>query len=289
MKKLLLLTPLFIIIGLAIGVGASLIYAQLTYRPDFDIAETYQSSSFTTINQTTGNAEVFAIKNNIISNILKISLDKNTSSRFSLYSMRLDGSDILAINSDQIFTTASIYKLFVVYSMIHAVEEGRATWGTALNGTTLEICFEKTIEISDNDCPEAWIRRVGEQTINREIQDLGVLKNTKFTGTNNTTTAEDIANFLLKLQDNETISEDSRQKLIDAMLNNQYREGIPAKIPQTSADVASKVGFLGSLLHDAAIVFPKDGSPYILVILTYQRNWQTVADASELIYSLYNL
>jgi beta-lactamase class A len=208
--------------------------------------------------------------------------------RYAVYAAKVDGSDVISVNAEEVYLTASIYKLFVAYSMMRAVDEGKATWSTALNGMMLEVCFEKMIEISDNECAEAWIRRVGERTINNEIQALGVLKNTKFTGVNNATTAEDVANFLSVLYDRWQFPSELMDKLVGSMTINRYRDGIPAGVGD-AASVANKVGFLGGLLHDAAIVFPKDEErePYVLVVLTQGKSWRTIADISRVVELYY--
>ena len=55
--------------------------------------------------------------------------------------------------------------------------------------------------------------------------------------------------------------------MLEIMLDQQYRSGIPAGLPK-AARVAHKTGNISTVHHDAGIVFLEDRKPYVLVILT---------------------
>lgn len=191
------------------------------------------------------------------------------------------GTPLVSISTDEQFTAASTYKLYVAYSMISAVESGRATWNSSLNGTTLSACFSTMIVDSDNDCPVAWLERYGFDSVNEEVQAAG------FTGTNiedsnMLTTASDLTDYLTRLYGGTLYSDGSRQRLLECMETQIYRSGIPAGIGENGT-VADKVGFLDGLLHDAAIVYSDKGD-YSMVILTDGSSWDAIAEAASTIY-----
>jgi beta-lactamase class A len=75
--------------------------------------------------------------------------------------------------------------------------------------------------------------------------------------------------------------------MMDIMLDQQYRSGIPAGLPK-AARVAHKTGNISTVHHDAGIVFLDGRKPYVLVILTQFRadkaRGTAVADVSRDIY-----
>ncbi|WP_240542214.1 serine hydrolase [Bifidobacterium felsineum] len=162
------------------------------------------------------------------------------------------GKSKLQINADAVTTSASTYKLFVAYSMIHAVESGDLTWDSTLNGMTLSSCMATMIVDSDNDCPEAWLTRYGFDSLTEQAHEIGA-NNTNFQYGDMTTTANDLATVLKGYYSNSIVSADSANHLFELMGEQVYREGIPTGIGSDGV-VQDKVGFLDSLLNDAAIV-----------------------------------
>lgn len=191
------------------------------------------------------------------------------------------GKSKIQIDADTAMTSASTYKLFIAYSMIHAVETGQVTWDSALNGMTLSSCMATMIINSDNSCPEAWLARYGFSTVTQQAHDIGAA-NTNFVPYGMTTTANDLATVLKGFYSNSIASPDSTDQLFSLMETQVYREGIPAGIGSDGV-VQDKVGFMDGLLHDAAIVRSDKGA-YAMVIMTDGSSWNKIAQASLLIY-----
>lgn len=185
-----------------------------------------------------------------------------------------------SVNGDKKYTPASTYKLFVAYSVLKKIEAGEWTWGGRMAGYNLEYCFDIMIINSDNTCAEAFGNTLGWKNIEAQMRDLG-LKNTTLNSGAFISTANDELLFMTKLGRGEILSQASRDKLIDVMKRQVYRDGIPAG---TGVPVADKVGFLFGLLHDAALVYSPNGT-YALVILTNGSSWQQIADAAARIES----
>ncbi|KAB7788936.1 beta-lactamase [Bifidobacterium cebidarum] len=191
------------------------------------------------------------------------------------------GKSKLQINADEVTTSASTYKLFVAYSMIHAVESGDLTWDSPLNGMTLSSCMATMIVDSDNDCPEAWLSLYGFDALTEQAHEIGA-NNTNFRYGDMTTTANDLATVLKGYYSNSIVSADSANHLFELMGEQVYRDGIPTGIGSDGV-VQDKVGFLDSLLNDAAIVRCDKGD-YAMVIMTDGSSWHKIAQASLLIY-----
>lgn len=188
-------------------------------------------------------------------------------------------------NGDRQFTTASTYKLFVAYSTLLRIENGSWSWSDQITGgRDLTRCFDDMIVKSDNPCADALLRKIGFSQITNEAKAIGATR-TSFLGTDGiTSTANDEALLLSLLQTGQILNQQSsRNTFISALQRNIYRQGIPAGIP--SATVANKVGFLDAWLHDAAIVTAPTGT-YVLVILTENSSWATIADLARQIETL---
>lgn len=183
------------------------------------------------------------------------------------------------------YTTASTYKLFVAYSTLRRVEAGTWQWTDQIHGgRDLAKCFDDMIVKSDNECAHAMLDKIGFREITNEARAIGAV-NTSFLGNNGIkSTAEDEAVLLALLYSNQILSQQaSRDRFVDALKRNIYRQGIPKGVP--GATVANKVGFLDALLHDAAIVYSPTGN-YVLVILTEGASWANIAELTREIEAL---
>ena len=55
--------------------------------------------------------------------------------------------------------------------------------------------------------------------------------------------------------------------MLEILLDQRFKSGIPAGLPR-AARVAHKTGNIGTVHHDAGIVYLEGRRPYVLVILT---------------------
>jgi len=183
------------------------------------------------------------------------------------------------------YTTASTYKLFVAYSTLLRVESGQWHWSDPINGgRNLTQCFEDMIQLSDNECAVALLKKVTTKSLTEEAHAIGAV-NTSFMVSNSIkSTAEDESLLLSLLESGQILSQQSsRDVWIASMRKNVYRQGIPKGI--TSAVVADKVGFLDAWLHDASIVYSPKGT-YVLIIMTENASWANIAELAGQIETL---
>jgi beta-lactamase class A len=107
-------------------------------------------------------------------------------------------------------------------------------------------------------------------------------------GLNNEVTANGLLKLLRMLADGKAYSQQSCEAMLEILLDQQYRSGIPAGLPK-AARVAHKTGNISTVHHDAGIVFLDGRKPYVLVILTQfaaeQGRGTAVAEVSRDIFT----
>ena len=95
---------------------------------------------------------------------------------------------------------------------------------------------------------------------------------------NNVTTAYGMMKVMEAVYGSDVVADSSRQEMMDILKAQHYNSMIPAGLPDDVV-IAHKTGSITRIAHDAAIVFPPDSPPFVLVILT--RGWDQHAEASE--------
>lgn len=109
-------------------------------------------------------------------------------------------------------------------------------------------------------------------------------------GMNNTTTARALMIILTRLAGREVVSRSASDEMLAILRAQKFAEGIPAGVPaDRGVKVAHKTGWFPGVYHDAAIVEPPRGKPFVLVVLTRgikddRRAHRLVADITRLVY-----
>lgn len=174
-------------------------------------------------------------------------------------------------------TPASLYKLYVADIVYTKAANNQLDLNSvAVPGKTISDCIDVMIVRSDNPCAIALADMVGREANDGFLADQGFGSTTLQRATM-ATTANDMANFLLKLHSGRLINSSSTKTLLSHMNRQIYRSGIPAG---SAGTVANKVGFIDALNHDAAIVYHPKGT-YALVIMTSGSNFANIADLSR--------
>ena len=163
--------------------------------------------------------------------------------------------------------------------------------------TVRELAFWM-ITKSSNLATNLLVEIVGVPTIQHALDELeidgvrvlrGVEDQAAFeAGLNNEVTANGLLKLLRLIADGRAYSKKSSDEMLNIMLEQQYRSGIPAGLPK-AARVAHKTGNISTVHHDAGIVYVEDRKPYVLVILTQfpaeSGRGTAVADVSRDIYN----
>jgi beta-lactamase class A len=159
--------------------------------------------------------------------------------------------------------------------------------------------MERMIVRSSNLATNALVALVGADRANATAHGLGathirVLRGVEDikaydAGLNNTTTSADLAVLLEKIERREALGAASAQLMKEILLRQELNGEIPAGLPP-GTPVAHKTGSITATLHDAAIVYPRNRKPYVLVVLTrniprQETARQLIADISRLTWN----
>ena len=136
--------------------------------------------------------------------------------------------------------------------------------------------MDRMITRSSNLATNLLIREVDPRRVTGTLRALGadsmeVLRGVEDipafeAGLSNTTTARDLALVMEALVEDDRVSAAGREEMLDILRRQHFRENIPAGLPP-GTDVANKTGWITGINHDAAVVFPRDAPPYVLVVL----------------------
>jgi len=142
------------------------------------------------------------------------------------------------------------------------------------------------IEFADARRVTATMRQLGADSIEvlRGVEDLKAYE----AGLSNTTTARDLGVILTALAEGRAAGELSTAAMLAILEHQEFNEGIPAGLPPGTR-VAHKTGWITAIDHDAAIVYPDGGPPYVLVVLVrgiedHDVSSRLIATLSEITY-----
>jgi beta-lactamase class A len=120
----------------------------------------------------------------------------------------------------------------------------------------------------------------------RGVEDIPAYR----AGLINTVTAHDLAVVMAAIAQDKAASPVSCKAMLAILLKQEFADGIPAGLPPNTP-VAHKTGWVDGLVdHDAAIVYPPSGTPYVLVVLHQGSAGDSVtrrltADISRLVWA----
>jgi len=115
------------------------------------------------------------------------------------------------------------------------------------------------------DSATALTRTLGttRMVVRRGVEDGPAFR----AGLNNVTTAADLAALMVAIATDRAASPEACAWMRDVLLAQHWNDAIPVGLP-TGTRIAHKTGNITAVEHDAAIVYPVDGAPYVLVVLT---------------------
>jgi beta-lactamase class A len=155
---------------------------------------------------------------------------------------------------------------------------------------TLGELNELMIAHSSNFATNLMLKQLDAKVVNATAHRLGARNMTVLRGVedgkafakglNNMTTARDLGVLLTGIERGTVASPRSCAAMKTVLLHQEFSTEIPAGLP-AGVPVAHKTGWITGVLHDAAIVYPPQRSPYVLVVLT--RNIPKQQDAQTLI------
>jgi beta-lactamase class A len=138
------------------------------------------------------------------------------------------------------------------------------------------------------DSVQATMERLGVRTMKvlRGVEDLQAYRK----GLNNTVTARDLGTLLAAMAQGKAVSASADSQMVQILLDQEFNEMIPAGLPE-GARAAHKTGQITGIHHDAGIVYPAEGGPYVIVILTegFLRDTESARIGSEISHIVYGV
>ncbi|MBO6574793.1 MAG: serine hydrolase [Rhodothermales bacterium] len=209
-------------------------------------------------------------------------------------------------NGDRLFHAASTMKVPVMIEVFRRVEEGawslddslvvRNSFSSIVDGSTYAIgddsddtiygllgrpmavreLVTNMIVVSSNLATNLLIDELGAETVQATSEALGTTHMRTLRGVedlkafeqglSNQATSEDLATLMLTLMEGHAVSRRADAEMVDILKAQEFNEMIPAGLPP-DAQAAHKTGQITAIHHDAAIVYPEEGEPFVLVIL----------------------
>ena len=159
--------------------------------------------------------------------------------------------------------------------------------------------LQRMIVRSSNLATNQLIAMVGAESVTALIRKLGGQRMTVLRGVEdgkafergmiNVATARDLSILLGAIKDSRPEIGSHSRDMVDILLAQELNEKIPAGLPP-GVRVAHKTGEITAHSHDAAIVYPANRKPYVLVVLTRgipdsKVSAALIADISRLVYT----
>ncbi len=166
---------------------------------------------------------------------------------------------------------------------------------------TIRSLVEAMITVSSNLATNLLIELVQAQNVMHTLAQLGV-HNMKVlrgvedgkayqAGLNNRTDAYDLMLTLEALVQNRAASPAACQEMIAILQRQKFRENIPAGLPAGTL-VGNKTGSITAIDHDAAIIFPPERQPCLMVVLTrgiadHEQAHETIANIARRLHAAF--
>ena len=141
---------------------------------------------------------------------------------------------------------------------------------------TISELIYQMITVSSNLATNLLIDFLGAESVQETVNSLGapgmqVLRGVEDLkaferGLSNSTTARALATLLKAISQGKAVSPAADSNMVAVLLSQTFNEMIPAGLP-ANVRTAHKTGQITRIHHDAAIVYPPNSPPYVLVIL----------------------
>jgi beta-lactamase class A len=191
-----------------------------------------------------------------------------------------EGNPLIDANSNEHYFMASIYKLYVAYIGYQKLDEG--AWlddANYLDDMSRTKCLDEMIRSSHSPCGEKIMAEIGKTNVQAKLDEYG-LENTSFKEFE--TSSADVTNVLIRLQKGLDLSPASRQKMMDSMLGQTYRDALAKGFGDWKT--YDKVGFREqNEYHDVGIVVNPEGKWYVVSVLTNRAGTNNIADLAHTI------
>lgn len=196
------------------------------------------------------------------------------------------------------FPAASLYKLVLLSAVLKEVEQDRIDEGETIASTkthlkevyggidfgyedapekinyTIREAMSRVGRISDNFAAIMLTDRLSQLPhkdgenglLYQMVSELG-MTHTDFSTDPIQTNAQDVGTFFKRLNNGQVVSQKTSDGLAGLLSLSRINDRLPAKLP-ADVKVIHKTGELSRVRHDAGIIYPTAGNPYVLVVLS---------------------
>lgn len=231
-----------------------------------------------------------------------------TPATVGFYAENLQTGQAVSANADLRVESASLYKLFVLYSTYAQMSSGQISPNETISlshaafvgdpynewpegtSTTVSCATQYMIEVSSNSAAEMLLERDGgPDRVNADMKALG-LTHSEITDDAAYTSAGDVAHLLKLILTKRAVNPAASGGMLQLLLQQRRNDRLPMVLPP-GIPVAHKTGELTNLRNDAGIVFAPSG-PYLFAALVsnaqnegYARD--TIQDLARVVYTAF--
>ncbi len=237
---------------------------------------------------------------------------RDTKASWGIVVKNLKTDESFSLNEHKSFEAGSLYKLWIMAEVINQIQDGvlkddqvlseevaslNATFKLSedvaeLNQGTITLsvkeALKQMITISHNYAALLLSKRIKFSSV-KEFLKAHDLNESLISESAPQTSAQDITNFFEKLYRGELANQESSQRMIELLKNQQLNHKLPKYLPSGTV-IAHKTGEIGYFSHDAGIVY--SSGDYIIVVLSESDSpkaaEERIGKLSKAVYEYFN-
>jgi beta-lactamase class A len=223
---------------------------------------------------------------------------------YAVVAKRLADGRGAALNPEQVFYAASLFKLPVMHAVFRQRALGLLRFDETLTITppylefqlgtlrwplwsevSIQALLEAMITESDNVAAMLLYDRTGAWNTMQDLRALG-LRQTDIATDAMPTSAADMARLLEAIARGQAVDEQASAEMVALLSRQKVNDRLPARLPRGTR-VAHKTGNWDNATHDVGIVYAPSG-PYVLAVLS-DLPWvaNPIAELSRLVYDAF--
>lgn len=192
------------------------------------------------------------------------------------------GENVVA-GSKQSFIAASTTKVLTASLVMHEVEAGKIKLNKHINNYPISWHLEQIVNQSNDDSWLALNHYFGQKKMEAYAKSIGL---SSYEYEKNLLSANDMTTLLSKLYTFKLMNAEHSRQILGYMRHTNNDDFIPAIADTSDISVYHKYGWLGSNIHDGAILVKKNAT-WALAIYTSPKNGEGNANTStEIIHSI---
>lgn len=259
--------------------------------------------------------KVLATETTPLAKIINASM-ATASGTYGIVVKNLKTEETFVFNAQQIFESASIYKLWVMAAAFEQIQNGKFSEDDILSADVADLnkkfaispeeaeetegeislsvreALYQMITISDNYAALLLTDKIGINAVSQFLDKNGLLESKVGSNDQNpVTTPADTAIFLRRLYDGKLANEQYTKEMTDFLKWQKLNDGLPKYLPEGTT-VAHKTGELDISTHDAGIIYTDFGD-YIIVIFSEsdsrEQAKEQIARISEAVYKYFSV